>query len=608
MEQKTQKQKTNWRLIGETSRGFKCYLFTALVSLLIAAAAVFTIPFLTSFTLDYILRGDTSGLPSFLAARLAGRGVRERLLEALWIPAALLVLLHCVNGFFTFWRRRCVAYACDGMAKRLRDRLYGHLMEVPYDYHKHVSTGDLVQRCSSDVETCRRFVSVQLMEIFRTAAMAIVACSVLFSIDAGMAAISMSLMPVLAVGSFLYFRRVISAFTASDEAEGRLSAMLQENLTGIRVVRAFGQQASQMEKFTRINADYRDKSFRLNDLLATYWAGSDCIGYLQILLSLVFGILFAVRGRLTIGQLTLFVNYAAMLTFPMRQLGRTLADMGKASVSLGRIDEVLRAPVEKEPGKALTPDLNGDIVFEHVCFGYDTPNDVLDDISFRARPGETIAILGSTGSGKTSLMQLLQRLYTVTGGRITINGTDINDIRHDVLRRHISIVLQEPFLYSRSILDNIRIVRPDASREEVAEAARTAAVHDVIESFEDGYDTLVGERGVTLSGGQQQRVAIARMLMQKAPVLIFDDSMSAVDTETDAQIRNALRSRRHDGITFIISHRITTLSGADRILVLENGKLTQEGTHEELMREDGLYRRVALIQDAVAEKEGGETA
>ncbi len=313
--------------------------------------------------------------------------------------------------------------------------------------------------------------------------MAIVACSVLFSIDAGMAMISMSLMPVLAVGSFLYFRRVISAFTASDEAEGRLSAMLQENLTGIRVVRAFGQQASQMEKFTRINADYRDKSFRLNDLLATYWAGSDCIGYLQILLSLVFGILFAVRGRLTIGQLTLFVNYAAMLTFPMRQLGRTLADMGKASVSLGRIDEILSAPVEKEPGRALTPDLNGDIVFEHVCFGYDAPNDVLDDISFRARPGETIAILGSTGSGKTSLMQLLQRLYTVTGGRITINGTDINDIRHDILRTHVSIVLQEPFLYSLSILDNIRIVRPDASREDVAEAARAAAVHDVIESF-----------------------------------------------------------------------------------------------------------------------------
>jgi len=289
----------------------------------------------------------------------------------------------------------------------------------------------------------------------------------------------------------------------------------------------------------------------------------------------------------------------------VRQLGRILADMGKASVSLGRLDEILSAPLEKEPGKAETPDLAGDIVFDKVCFGYDRYNDVLDGVSFVAKPGQTVAILGATGSGKTSLVQLLQRLYVRTAGEITIAGVDVNDIEHGYLRRNIGIVLQEPFLYSRTILENIRICDPAATDEDVYNATRTACVHDVIESFEQGYDTIVGERGVTLSGGQQQRVAIARTLMQKAPILIFDDSMSAVDSETDAYIRKSLLALRRDGITFLISHRITTLREADNILVLENGRVTQQGTHEQLLKQGGLYRRIAEIQDAVPE--GGES-
>ena len=258
-------------------------------------------------------------------------------------------------------------------------------------------------------------------------------------------------------------------------------------------------------------------------------------------------------------------------------------------------------PVETEPGKALTPSLEGDIVFDHVCFGYDRFDDVLKDVSFTAKCGQTIGILGSTGSGKSSLVHLLQRLYPVTSGSITIGGTNINDIAHGYLRRNIGIVLQEPFLYSRTILENIRIVRPNAGMDEVVEAARTASVHDVITEFENGYDTLVGEKGVMLSGGQRQRVAIARTLMQNAPILVFDDSMSAVDTETDAAIRDHLYALRHDGITFLISHRITTLCEADQILVLEDGRLVQRGTHAELMQQDGLYRRIAAIQDMTTE-------
>ena len=291
----------------------------------------------------------------------------------------------------------------------------------------------------------------------------------------------------------------------------------------------------------------------------------------------------------------------------MRQLGRVLADMGKATVSLDRLNEIMTADEETEPGAARTDcDLCGDIAFSHVSFGYESENDVLDDISFTAKTGQTVGILGSTGSGKSSLVQLLQRLYPVTGGEITINGTPINDIDHALLRRNIAIVLQEPFLYSRSIRENILLTAPDADEAELFEAAREAAVHDVIEKFADGYDTVVGERGVTLSGGQQQRVAIARALMRHAPIMIFDDSMSAVDTETDAKIRDALRRHHGNGILFIISHRITTLCEADRILVLDHGRLVQNGTHEDLLREEGLYRRIAEIQDFPTE--GGAIA
>ena len=601
---KTEKKKVNWKLIGELASGCRRQLVLGVVCVFLAICASYAIPFVTSFTLDFVIKGDTAGLhlPDFVLRALDALGGRDFFLSHLYLCAIALIGFTVLNGLFVYLRRREIAYASEGVAKQLRDKLYRHLEDVPYDYHKHVSTGDLIQRCTSDVNTIRRFISVQLMEVVRTVLMIVVAVVVMFSIHPTMALISMAMMPLLTLSSFLYFTYVRRFFTESDEAEGRLSTMLQENLTGIRVVRAFGQQQKELDRFTKINQEFRDKTYRLIRLLGYYWGVSDCAGYLQIGLSLVAGVLFVAKGEFTLGNVTLFATYTGMLTWPVRQLGRILADMGKASVSLGRIDEILSAPVETEPGKALRPDMNGDIVFDHVCFGYDRYDDVLKDISFTVHPGETIGILGSTGSGKSSLVQLLQRLYQTTGGSIRINGTDINDIEHGHLRRNIGIVMQEPFLYSRTIMENIKIVDPNVEDEAVYDAARVASVHDVIESFENGYETIVGEKGVTLSGGQKQRVAIARMLMQNAPILVFDDSMSAVDTETDAAIREALKRRRKDSTTFIISHRITTLCEADNILVLENGRLVQQGTHEQLLKQDGLYRRIAQIQNLLEDE------
>ena len=589
--------------------GARGYFIVSAFEVVLGIVSLYCASIVTSYTLDWVLLGKEPSIPEPLFQWLKSLGPVSR---NYWVCGAFFFLFTVLEGVFIFLRRKNIAKGAEHMAKVMRDKLYRKLNAVPYDYHKHISTGDLVQRCTSDVDTVRQFVTNQLMEIVRIAVMFCVAAALMFAIRWEMALISMASMPILTASSFLYFRYVRKYFTEVDEAEGALSTAVQENLTGVRVVRAFGQQRAEFDKFTRLNGDFCKKNIRLVNLLGFYWGSSDAIGYIQIAFSLVFGILFYVRTRETanpfsLGDIYLFLSLTSRLTWPVRQLGRVLADMGKATVSLDRLNEIMNAGDETEPGRDLSDcDLSGDITFRHVTFGYDTPNDVLDDISFTAKAGQTVGILGSTGSGKSSLVQLLQRLYTVTGGEITINGTPINDIDHALLRKNIAIVLQEPFLYSRSIRENILLTAPEATEEELFNAAREAAVHDVIEKFADGYDTVVGERGVTLSGGQQQRVAIARALMQKAPIMIFDDSMSAVDTETDAKIRDALRRHHGSGILFIISHRITTLKEADTILVLDRGKLVQQGTHAELIREDGLYRRIAEIQDFHAE--GGEQA
>ena len=583
-------------------QNLSCYIGAMIATAMIVLIGFLT-PILLAETIDSVLGTHPSTLPEFVLRPIRALGGRQFLVDHLWILGLVLVALNLINGVFTYMKGRLNAVASENIALTLRERLYAHLQHLPFAYHAKAETGDLIQRCTSDVDTIRRFLSVQVMEVVNAVLMVVIALTILLGRSVKITLISMILVPPLFLFAMWFFKMVHKHFRYSDEAEGRMSAVLQENLSGVRVVRAFGQQQREVEKFDRASADFRHKTKHLYDLLATYWGGGDAMSMAQSMITLLVCVMYASRGEITVGTLIVFTTYVSMLLFPIRQLGRILSDAGKSMVSMERIQDILNQPVEPDEPDALKPDLHGDIVFDHVSFAYPDDNvPVLKDVSFTIPAGCTAAVLGGTGSGKSTMMYLLQRLYEPTSGKITIGGVNILDIDRSYLRSHVGLILQEPFLYSKTIRENVGIARREPEMPSIERAARIASASAFIAKADKGYDTLVGERGVTLSGGQKQRIAIARTLLKDNSILIFDDSLSAVDTETDAQIRTALSSEQKDVTTLIISHRVTTLSQADMILVLEDGRITQQGTHAELCRQPGLYQRINSIQTALEEE------
>ena len=586
-------------LIGQNWTHFLWALIATIMMVIIG----FLTPLLLSEIVDSILGSEPFTMPDFLMNPINALGGRDFLRQNLWIPALALILMNVVNGVFTFIKGRSSAIASENIARKLRNDLYRHLQHLPFAYHVKAQAGELIQRCTSDVDTIRRFLAVQVMEVVNTVLMVVIAMSILLPRSVPITLYSLILVPPLFCFATWFFKMVHKSFEVADEADGVLNAVLQENLSGVRVVRAFGQQEREVEKFDRVNNDLRKKNLRLNELLAIYWGGGDAISMTQTLLTLVVCIIYACNGWITVGTLIVFTSTLGMLLFPIRQLGRTLSDAGKAMVSMKRVQAILHEEAEPDEPNALKPDLHGDIVFDHVSFAYPDDNvPVLRDVSFTIPAGKTAAVLGGTGSGKSTMMYLLQRLYAPTSGKITIGGVDIQQIYRKYLRAHVGLILQEPFLYSKSIRENVGITAPEQEAERIEHAADIASASGFIAKADKGWETVVGERGVTLSGGQKQRIAIARTLLKDNNILIFDDSLSAVDTETDAQIRAALRHEQKDVTTLIISHRVTTLSQADLILVLENGQITQQGTHAELCSQPGLYQRINSIQNALEEE------
>lgn len=584
------------RLMGTLLKKNARYFIIAFVLTAFTSLMQFITPALLAELMDHYLGSEPSRFPDFLNHGIDRLFGADFLSRNLWAFGLALILVNLISGVFSFFRGKMTSQGSESAARHLRDELYDHMQKLPYDYHVKVETGDLLQRCTSDINTIRGFLNQQIVAMLNAVFMIIFALILMLPINVKVTVYSLAFTPFIFLFSMLFFKLVIQAFRRMDEAEGAMSTVLQENLTGVRVVRAFGQAFNEIKKFDKASNEHRGRGFKVANLEALYWALSGSMGMMQILLSLIVCILEAGKGNISVGDLIVITGYTGMLTWPIRQLGRILTESGKSMVALDRIGEVLRAKAEPEETDALKPSLSEDIVFEHVSLYYEKDQDVLRDISFTAKEGQTIAILGPTGSGKSSLVHLLQRLYAPKSGSITIGGVPIEKIDRTYLRSRVGLVLQSSFLYSKTIRENIAIAVRDASQDDIDRAAKAASAYDFIQKSDKGLDTVVGERGVTLSGGQKQRIAIARTLMKGNDILIFDDSLSAVDTKTDAQIRETLLSDENKVTTFIISHRVSTLSRADMILVLEDGRITASGTHEELISAPGLYARINAIQ------------
>ena len=573
----------------------------AILSVLCMTLFSVTVPLIIKTTVDSIIGDEPLNLPVWIGNILEQIGGLEAIRSNLWIILIVLVIITLFQGFFMFFKGKLSATAAQSSSKRMRERLYDHLQHLPFDYHVKAQTGDIVQRCTSDIETVQNFISGQSVEAIQIIIQVIVVLIIMLSMSLQYTLVSIVLIPIVFIITVRFFVNMMKIFLETDEAEGILSATLQENLTGVRVVKAFGAQKFEMEKFDEKNKTHRDLSLKIVRLMANFFGGTDLICMLQHALVLIIGTYWATQGTITIGTIIAFSSYAGMLVWPLRGLGQMMGFMGQSFVSLGRIKEILDTePENYHEGLSDNP-IHGEIVFKDVHFEYEKGKPILEGVSFKIKKGQTAAILGATGSGKSSLVHLLLRLYDYQKGHITIDGVELSTISREWIRKNIGMVLQEPFLFSKTIFENIKIGDYNVQDDDIRTAAQTASVHDAIMEFEKGYDTIVGERGVTLSGGQRQRIAIARTVAKDVPILIFDDSLSAVDTETDAQIRQALRERRKDTTTLIISHRITTLAEADLILVLDKGRITEQGSHDELIASNGLYKRIWEIQSAMGD-------
>lgn len=563
-------------------KGAKRYFIVAVIASFITTVFNSLTPQIFRFTIDSVLEGDKY---PYLA-------------EHLWVIAGVLVGVAMLSGAAMFFSRFFTARAGENFAENMRNALYTHVQRLPAAWHDKNQTGDIIQRCTSDVEVIRNFVVTQLLEVFRTVFLIGVSFAMMWSMNRKLSGIVLLFVPVIVAYSAIFYRLIARRFTDADEAEGELSTVVQENATGVRVVRAFGREQYEMERFRKKNDAFAKLWIRLGTLSGLYWGIGDLITGLQVITVIVVGALEAVNGYISVGEFIAFASYNTALVWPVRGLGRILSDMSKAGVSFERVDYIIKAEEEAYGRKEEAPLSDFDISFSNVSFAYEEGQKVLSDVSFHIPQGKIFGILGGTGSGKSTVTQLLARFYELKEGEgsISLGGQDIREIPLEILRRNVAMVLQEPFLYSRTIKENIAASNPDATFEEIRNAAKIACVDDAIMSFPDGYDTLVGERGVTLSGGQRQRVAIARMLLQKAPVLIFDDSLSAVDAETDSLIRKALSVHMKGSTVILISHRITTLMAADEIMVLKQGRAEEMGTHSELIAKNGIYRKIYEIQ------------
>ena len=529
-------------------------------------------------------------------------GIQDTLTCLLMIGLSMIVL-QAIRSFMRFLDNYYQGALAQYIGYDMRLKIYDHVMNLSYTYHNHSDIGDLIQRSTSDVDQTSTFVSSMipgLIDIFVTV---FIGAYRVYQISPILMWVSLASAPITAASSILYFRYCNKAFQRIEESESKMTTIIQENVNSARVVRAFANEAYEFEKMDEANQNYTKRNGRFNTIMAAFWGSSDFLVFLQYALTISVGLFLAKDQVLGASEIVAALLLMGMLIWPMRGLGRIIASFGKASVAANRIDEVLRIPEEFEKNGTDTPEITGDIEFKDVTFQFeDDSKPLLQNVSFHIKPGQTIAIVGKTGSGKSTISNLLTRMLEISGGEIYFDGVSIKDIEKKHLRKNVKFVLQDPFLFSRTIYENVGIIDSRLPSERIYEAATTAAIHNEIQKFERGYKTIVGEKGTTLSGGQKQRIAIARMLVNDSNVIIFDDSLSALDTKTDLMIRQALKKKSKNQTMIIITHRSTTAREADQIIVLDKGTVSQIGTHDELVTQDGLYKDLWGIQGELEEE------
>jgi ATP-binding cassette subfamily B protein len=577
-----------WRMMTD----FRVSYIAATLSLAVSALAKTSVYLLLRFFADSVL---TKGVRFGTATQ-----------TFLWIGLGF-ILLALVEGGFAFLSGRLAAYTAEGITRRLRDFLFDHIQRLSFSYHSQTPTGDLIERVTSDVDALRRFFSEQAIGVGRIVLLFFINWAAILYLNVKLGLVSVAVIPFMLWVSMWFFKKVTKAYEDYQAQEAILSTTLQENLTGVRVVKAFARQDYEKNKFEKDNWLKFLKGKILLLMHSLFWPLSDIVLGAQMLFGFVFAAFMAINKEITIGDYIAYVGLVVWLIFPIRNLGRTIVQTSTGMVSYARLMDIVKQAREPLTDGRVQPEgpVLGEIEFQDVSFMYsDGKHDVIKNISFHIQPGQSIALLGSTGSGKTSMVNLLPRFHDYTGGKILIDGVELTDYPRKYLREQIGIVQQEPFLFSRSIRENILYgVGRSVTREEIEAAARAAAIHDVILSFPDGYNTIVGEKGVTLSGGQKQRVTIARTILKNPRILILDDSTSAIDTETEAEIRAALNGLMENRTTFIIAHRIQSVMKADLILVLDKGEMIQKGDHESLLNQfGGMYRKIYDIQTRIDEE------
>lgn len=580
----------------KTAKGLYGWLVFIIIVVMFNRFTYSYVPLFTQYIIDTLDVGtSTANLPQFILD-IFSQG--ETIIQIIMIVAVAMVLYQALRFSLLFVEEYAQGRFSENLSKRLRDRLYSHIQSLDYSFHNNADTGDLVQRVTSDIEAMSGFLSSRLPEFFRLMATITFGAIQIYAISPTMVFIALGMVPISAVTSIWYFKKVDKSFKVIEETEAKMMTVIQENLSGSRIVRAFANEKFEIDKLEKQNKLYSDQFLHFQTVSSRYWGFSDMVAITQYLVTIVIGVIF-VRENIVItgGQIIAVLMLLGMLIWPIRGLGRMIGDFGRALVATNRIYELLEKPSEFTINGTLTPKITGEIEFKDVHFKFkDGNNNLLNGVSFHVKPGQTVAIIGRTGSGKTTIINLLSRMLETTSGDILIDGISIKDIEKHHLRKHMGIVLQDPFLFSKTVYENIAISNPSAEKSNVYKAAQIAAIEKDITTFEKGYDTVVGERGTTLSGGQKQRVAIARILVAEKPILVFDDSLSAVDTETDMMIRSALKTKDSKSTTVIITHRITTAKEADLIIVLENGTVSDIGTHHSLKDKPGLYQKLWHIQ------------